>query len=247
MTMFRDFFRRRRLARHVAEHGWVFDYHGIAVTLPDDTELAVANALIKGKYEAEEAGLIARHMPPDQPVIELGGSLGVVSAFIRSRLDPGVDHVIVEANPNLISPCSLNAGGAEVVAKAISYTGDTARFEINDNPHASSLSLSKTPDARIVEVETTTLAQLWEQIGKAEGYTLVADIEGAEVEMTERDKNALSHADTIIMELHPHLYDGGASATDAIKTTMTDLGFTLVEQATEVYVWSRNEKNRTKA
>ncbi|MCV0397599.1 MAG: hypothetical protein K5872_20515 [Rhizobiaceae bacterium] len=107
---FRDFFRRRRVARHLAEHGPVFDYHGLTVTVPPEAGLSAMNALIRGKYERDEAALILKHLPSDQPVIELGGSLGVVSKLAASRLAPGTPHLIVEANEDLLPACRANAG-----------------------------------------------------------------------------------------------------------------------------------------
>ena len=239
MTLIRDFFRRRRLARHLAEHGWTFDFHGTSVSLPPDTNLAVANALIKGKYEAEEARLIGAHLPAGRPVLELGGSLGVVSGFIRSRLDPGTPHLIVEANPHLVDLCASNAGGAEVLCKAVSYDGPVVRFEIAENPHASMLSTGAEAGIETVEVDTTTLAELWQRMGAPEGFSLVADIEGAEVAMVEKDADTLAHAGTILMELHPHLHPDGDAVVDRMRARLEQLGFTLVENSAAVFLWSR--------
>ena len=86
MTVIRDFFRRRRVNKHLRTHGRTFTYQGLSISMPEEADLALLNALLKGKYEAEEAALIQAHMPPDQAVIELGGSMGVVSAYIGSQL-----------------------------------------------------------------------------------------------------------------------------------------------------------------
>ena len=53
-TVIRDFFRQRRIARHVMKNGWQFDFHGVKVSLPENIDLAIHNALIQGKYEAEK-------------------------------------------------------------------------------------------------------------------------------------------------------------------------------------------------
>lgn len=113
---FRDFFRRRRLARHVARNGHRYIYHGLEVEVPgaagattDAALLGVRNALLRQKYERDEAAMIMRHLPSGLPVIELGGSLGVVSRLLRSRLKPETPHLIVEANFDLIAICKANA------------------------------------------------------------------------------------------------------------------------------------------
>ncbi len=96
--------------------------------LPPRAGLGVRSSLLRDKYERDEAAMILRHLPADLPVIELGGSLGVISALIRSRLSPGTRHLIVEANPALIEICAGNAAGkadglSEVVNAAVHYDG----------------------------------------------------------------------------------------------------------------------------
>lgn len=244
MSFIRDFFRKRRLQRHLAQHGWVFPFHGRDVTIPPGSELAVANALMKGKYEAEEARLITKHLPTDRPVLELGGSLGVISGLIGSRLEQGVAHLIVEANPSLIETCQKNAGRtlSRVTCKAVSYDGPVARLEINSNPHASMLSSAGSASPNIVEVEAATLAQLWQEMGQPQNFTLVADIEGGEVAMVEQDMQTLAQAGLVIVELHPHLHPEGSKIISRIQEQMAEHGFCVVEQAADVYVWQKSKR-----
>lgn len=249
MSFIRDFFRRRRVAHHIAQHGWVFQFHGVKVEIPEGSEMAVANALIRRKYEAEEARLIETYMPADRPVLELGGSLGIVSGLIGKILNAGVPHLIVEANPNLIDICTLNArahrdsASCTVLCKAVAYNGPTAKLAINKNPHSSMLSANSGsgigPEAQIVEVEATTLAELWRGMGAPPGFTLICDIEGAEIAMVDHDADTLAHAELVVMELHPRLHPEGAAMVARISDTMTRTGFSFVEQASEVYVWRK--------
>ena len=83
MTKFRDFIRRRRVSKYVNKNGWCFNYHNIDFQLPSNTEIDIANALIKGKYEKEEIQMISAHVPSNKSVIELGGSFGIVSGLSR--------------------------------------------------------------------------------------------------------------------------------------------------------------------
>lgn len=243
MTFFRDFFRRRSLAQHVAKFGWRFDFHGIEVEIPQDTDLAVANALIKGKYESEEAKSIVRLLPANRPVIELGGSLGVISSLIGSHLHEDVPHVIVEANPTLIEICKRNVKrpASQVCCQAVSYAGPTVLFQIESNPHASRLSRAEILDAKTLEVNATTLAALWDGLGSPDGFTLIADIEGAEVDFIEQDLETVSKAGVVIMELHPHLYVEGAKTAEQIKAAMARVGFSLLDERSEVCVWSKSK------
>ena len=201
---FRDFFRRSRVARHLAARGPVFDYHGLAVTMPQSAGLAAMNALLRGKYESEEAALIAKHLPADLPVIELGGSLGVVSRLIRSRLAPGTRHLVVEANPDLIEACSRNA------------------LDIGSGA------------GRVVAVPAVTLKDLHQRIGSPSAFSLVADIEGAEFALFEKDAETLAKAALAIVELHPKEYAKACRSEGEMDGLIAAAGFRVTERLADV-------------
>lgn len=243
--LFRDYFRGRRVAKHVNHNGWNFGFHGVQITLPHDLPVGIPNALLKNKYEAAEASLIESYLRPDLPVIELGGSLGVISAFIQSRLEPNTAHIIVEANSDIVAVCNANAragrntdGGTmpEVVNSALAYGVDEISFPVNQNVHANSI------DAKAdnyVIVPAITLAGLLAAHTIDGQYTLVCDIEGAEAAMIEHDAAALCDAHTVIMELHPAAY--GAMQTDeaSLKSKMSVLGFEIVAEQADVVAWQK--------
>ena len=85
MTKFRDFIRKRRVSKYIKDNGWHFNYCGIEFVMPPNTEIDVANALIKNKYEREEVHMISSYIPPNNSVIELGGSFGIVSGIISKN------------------------------------------------------------------------------------------------------------------------------------------------------------------
>jgi FkbM family methyltransferase len=243
-NMFRDFFRRIRVRRHLARHGANFQYHGLSVAIPEDAELSVANALIRGKYEREEAEMIVAHLPPDMPVIELGGSLGVVSRLIRSRLAPNMKHLIVEANADLLGVCRKNAsvdapeGQTEVVNAALFYGGPVARFRIGREPHANSLD-NGSGEGRVVEVPAVTLADLLRRIGNPPQVALVADIEGAEFDLFRHDSEALRSVQVAIVELHPRDYPKRGLSEHGMLELLEAAGFAVVERRADVVLLRR--------
>jgi len=243
-NMFRDFFRRIRVSRHVARNGPVYRYHGLAVSIPRDAELSVANALLRGKYEREEAELIAAHLPNDLPVIELGGSLGVVSRLIRSRLAPHMRHLIVEANADLVGICRTNAaaeapdGRTEVINAALFYGGPVARFRIGREPHANSLDTGA-GEGRVVEVPAVTFAELVRKIGDPPSVALVADIEGAELDLFRNDGEALRSVRIAIVELHPRDYPKRGASEREMLQLIEAAGFSVVERRADVVVLAR--------
>lgn len=240
----RDFFRRRRVAKHFARHGAAFDFHGAKVQLPRDVDVAAANALIRGKYEHEEAQLITRHLPPDLPVIELGGSLGVVSALIRSRLMPETRHLIVEANPRLIGICRANASGGvatgatEIIHGAVYYDGPIARFGIADEVHSSALGDTGN-SSRMIEVEAVTVAQLHGKLGSPERFVLVSDIEGAEYDVFAREASVLRLADVAIVELHPRAYARAGRSEAELFRYAEAAGLRTAERLSDVVLFRR--------
>lgn len=244
MSILRDFMRWRRVRRHVSLHGWTFDFYGISVTLPEMDTPGCASALLQGKYEAEEAKLIAAHLPPDRPVIELGGSMGVVSALIASRLAETVAHTIVEANPALLEVCARNAGVArrplaKVQHAAVAYGGPVARFSVGGNVHANHLARAG-DTASVIEVKAVTLEALWQDIGAPDGFTLICDIEGAEAQMVASDSAVLAHAGMVIMEMHPAVYQGAAATEAEIMATLQASGLHLRHRLVDVGLWTRD-------
>jgi len=77
-------------------------FHGVPVHVPKGIPWDIYKQLLRGQYEKAEQQLIAKHLNPQVPVLELGGSIGVVSAYIGFILEPPTPHIIVEANPKLI-------------------------------------------------------------------------------------------------------------------------------------------------
>ena len=238
----RDYFRRRRVDAHVRGNGDRFTYHGIAVEVPKQAGLGVRNAILRRKYEADEAAMILKHLPLDLPVIELGGSLGLVSALIRSRLAPGVRHLVVEANPEIIAICGANAcrnaeGCTDVLHAALYYDGPVARLAIDPDVHSSVLGDG---GARTVEVPAVTLAALHERIGAPEHFALVSDIEGGELPIFTRSDPALASAQVIIAELHDQAYRGAGSSERQVLEQCEALGFKLVDRQADVVVLKRS-------
>jgi FkbM family methyltransferase len=241
---FRDFFRRRRVAGHVARHGPVFSYHGLEIRLPATSAVPAANSLIRGKYERDEAAMILKHLPVDMPVIELGGSLGVISRLVRSRIGPAVPHIVVEANADLIDICTTNAvaeaepGTTTVVNAAVYYDGPVARFHIGDNAHSGALAANG-DGGQAVEVPATTLAALADMLPPGQDYALVSDIEGAEYAVFERERDALSRVSMAILEIHPKAYRSEGKSEEGFLDLVRSAGFTIVDKQADVLVLVR--------
>lgn len=164
-------------------------------------------ALLLGGYESGEYRFVQRHLPRDVDVVELGGSLGVISCTTRRAIAPERRMVIVEADPRLanslrrnlaLNGCETNTTVAEV---AISYGGgDTVAFAMGESSVSGRIA-SEAPDLQTVQVPARTLSGLLDEHGITD-FALISDIEGVEWQILRHDLDALARARIIIMETH---------------------------------------------
>lgn len=240
-NVFRDVLRSIRVARHLRRHGPVFDYRGLAVHVPPGAGLSAMNALVRGKYERAEASMIERHLPPGLPVIELGGSLGVVSRLVRARIGPDARHLVVEANADLIAICRRNAtdgageGATEVLLAALHHGGPEARFRIGRDIHSNALDAGE-GGGELRTVPAVTLSMLVERLGDPAAYSLVADVEGAEYVLFEREGEALSRAAVVIVEIHPRRFAAMGGSEAAFMALAARAGLALIDRQDDVLV-----------
>lgn len=240
---FRDFFRARRVARHVRSHGDVYIYCELPVVVPASAGLGVRNSLLRGRYELDEAAMIEAHLGTDLPVIELGGSLGVVSRLIRSRIGPAQRHIVVEANPAIAPICAANAardaaaGATEFVCAAVAYGAPTVRFAVHRDIHSSGL--AATGPVTSVEVPTVSLKDLVARLGAAAPYALVSDIEGGEFAIFERESEALAGLRLAILEIHPDAYAADGRSTEEFMALAAGHGLRVIDRQADVLVLRR--------
>lgn len=231
-SVFKTFSRRFRLWLYHLRRGPLFDFHGVRIALPERIGFRFKRQIMKGDYEEAERQLVAAHLPPDLPVVELGGSLGVISAYIGSRLNEGVPCRIVEANTALVDVCQRNAnsarqnGGSEVVNAAIAYGADEITFAASENVHASKVA---GPDGEGIMVPTTTLEEQVHAVGGLEGYALVMDIEGMEYELFQNEQNVLSRCEFAIVEYHPDIFARNDRSLDGFMALVEAAGLKPVQ------------------
>jgi len=199
--------------------------------------------LLMNEYEREEREAVKRFLDPGLPVIELGGSLGVVSCVINKRLDHPERHVVVEADPDLIPKLAanreLNACKFEILNCALAYDTDEMVFATSHDTRGGGIYVKGT---RHVTVKTVTLDKLSRERGFGL-FTLVCDIEGSEVDMVEREKDLLAAAvGTLILETHPKVT--GAARTASMLSDLRNLGFEIMNENSGTLVF-KNTRRRS--
>jgi FkbM family methyltransferase len=187
-----------------------------------------------GLHETAEIALAHQYVVVELPVVELGGGIGVVSCIINRRLTRPTDHVVVEANaaliPTLEANRRLNGAGFQIRNVALAYGSVETALAID------AFATSRVGGVgRRALVATATLASLLEKTG-FERSNLVIDIEGAEVDLVEREGLLLSsRAEIIIVETHPQIV--GAEATARMLAGLRTLGFAELARVRNVFAF----------
>jgi FkbM family methyltransferase len=202
----------------------------------------VCASLAWGLYESAEIRLVRRHLPKDLDVVDLGASLGVVSAHVAKRLAGRRKLVCVEANAALLDIARRNVthnvpGQAlEVVHAVLAYgTEPVASFSASQDTLTSSLA---TAGDEGTQVPTVTLSRVLSQNSIGD-FSLVCDVEGAEAEMISADKEAFRRCHFIIIELHSTKLGDRIMNVPDLLSQVEGLGFRLVEQQGPVFALKR--------
>jgi FkbM family methyltransferase len=193
-------------------------------------------SLFWGFYESSEIRFVEKYLKGDSDIIEMGGSCGVVSSHLVSKLKKGKRLISVEANKNLISVWQKNVDrhnthGAEakILNNAIYYDSTIVPFYISNNTTSSSTTIDGlTTKNNIVEVAAHTLKSIIEEHNIL-NYILICDIEGSEVQIFLHETTSFQNCQAIIIELHKTSYKRQDYSIEALQKLIETKGFYLKE------------------
>jgi FkbM family methyltransferase len=192
-------------------------------------------AMLTNDYELPERRAVVRYLRRDLPVVELGGSIGVVACVTNRLLKDRTAHIVVEANPLAIPFLDRNKQRNrcefEIVNRAIAYGADSVTFRPSSDMCGNSITAEG--DQPAVTVPTLQLRDLVRQRGFSR-FTLVCDIEGLEYDLVQHEADILRNAETIILETHARLI--GEHKNQSMMTRLRELGFRVVEESGFVVV-----------
>lgn len=185
--------------------------------------------LLAGRFEKPERRSVARHLRRDLPVVELGGSIGVVACVTNKLLKNPTAHLVVEANPQVLPHLQQNkeANGCEfeITNRAIAYGSGFITLQPSSDICGSSVLVAG--DQPAVTVETARLGDLVRDRGFT-NFTLICDIEGQEYEMVLNEPDTLKSATMIILETHARMI--GEDKVRSMMDRLRHLGFKLIDQ-----------------
>jgi FkbM family methyltransferase len=224
------------VGRFVESRGNRIDLFGLKISV-DSPGITTRqkSTLFYGRYEVEEQQLLRGHLDPALPVIELGGCIGVVSCTVNRMLEQPTRHVVVEANPQLVPTLEenrrLNDCSFTVVHQAVAYGVDAVNLSVP----GSFVCGNVTGDGETVATVPATKLSNIALPNEFERFTLIMDIEGAEVELVEHDGELLAaRTSMIIAEFHPQAR--GADRIAETRRRLEQLGFEEVAHAGDTTV-----------
>jgi FkbM family methyltransferase len=217
--------------------GSIYRVDGCKFEIPVSlTDRNYRSAFVFGEYESAERKLIRRFLRPDDRVIELGGCIGILSCLVNSRLTSPVNHLVVEANPELIPILSrhraINGAGFRIEECAVSSEPEVDLAVHRLMTHSSVFAQC---DARLIKVRGRSLADLHYSHGPFN--TLLIDVEGSELEVLRDSRHLLRDYRLVIIELHRELL--GAGGVAECRRILTSVGLRSSAVIKSVEAWIR--------
>ncbi len=189
-----------------------------------------------GEYEADERQLVRQFVCPEDRVIELGACLGVVSCVTNQLLRDRSRHLVVEANPLLVPWLfrnrEANHSGFIVEHCAVGKPPEVTFYLPSRAVVDGS---AKRKSGREVRLPSRSLQELHERYGPFD--TLVADVEGSEIDVLEGSPGLLQAYRLAIIEFHASII--GEEKVARCREILSNGGLRLVGKAGLTEVWQR--------
>ena len=210
---------------------------------------SIKASLFWGFYESPEIRFVQRYLRNDLDVVELGSSIGVVSAHIARKMGQDRRLICVEPYSGLLDEIrinlALNAPRAcyEIVHGAIDYSPehrDGVALAVGERNLGSRVVAAADAAAQAcIRVPAVTLSDILAQ-HRIQSYALVADIEGGEAGLLEHEEGALAQCQQLIIELHAATYAGRPVGPEALDAALRSRhGFKLCDRRATVGVYER--------
>jgi len=219
----------------------VFKKNGLTIHVPFDlTDFKFRGRFVLDTYEEEESRYLLQHLSPDAKVLELGSCLGYVSCLTNQLLKNKTQHVVLEANPQLIPWIEKNKreNNCEfAIENSIVSNQKTNDFYIHDLIVGGS---AKRKTAHKIEIKGETFNSLRSRYG-IDFDTLVMDIEGGELHLFQNHKEGIAQFDKIFMEVHPFANILTKEEAQECEDILTGLGFEIIVRDGNFQIWEKTK------
>jgi len=207
----------------IGHYNCLYDTHFKEVIDP------VKASIFWGLYEKDEAFFVEKHLSGSYPVLELGGSLGIISCVIGKKL-LGRKLLVVEANRSLLPVIERNLSlnniqNAFIVCGGIGE-GKHLYFIEGNRSYNGEILTQYRPHS--IEVENVDVDSLLSAHGVGP-FSLVSDIEGAENCLLFDSPSSLIKCQEMIIELHQSYHKGRLLTVSDQKFQIRNLGFDIID------------------
>lgn len=190
-----------------------FDLSNAAIQTP------LKSRFILNRYEKEERIVIKRFLKETLPVVELGGCIGVISCVTNKKLKNKTQHVVIEANPELIPVLEknkyINGLKFKIINAALGYQTKKVKFYLHQKFVGGSL--QRKTDT-VVSVPVLTLGKILKRF-KFKKINLICDIEGGEYDLVMKELPILiKNVVFLSIEVHPAII--GESKSEKLVNTL---------------------------
>jgi len=217
-------------------------FHNLTIDVSDKMVSPLTKSLIYyGIYEMDEIKFVKKYLVESEDVVELGSSIGVTGSIISSIQTTG-KYISVEANPALINAnrnnIALNRKTDYVLLNnAVDYSNKSISFSNGESSLSGRVDRNGS-NASNVSVETITLNEICDTYN-LDNFTLVSDIEGAEITILLNDKSALNKCGKMIIELHDTEYNGKIYLIQDMVSLIINYNFNVLDQSGSVFVFQK--------
>jgi FkbM family methyltransferase len=218
-------------------------FYGSVIDVSSRTISPLTKSLLYyGLYEQNEVRLVKKYLREDDDVIELGASIGVIGSVL-SRIQTTGRYVAVEADPTLADIIAKNLSinrtvAYTLVSKAIDYTKETVSFAAGGNTLAGKLINDDNGKNAAITVDTITLDEICTGLNLAV-FTLICDIEGAEIGLLLNDDKALANCEKMIIELHETQYDNRVYPIREMVELILAKKYEVLDNCGNVFVFAK--------
>ena len=195
------------------------------------------------QYERPERRAVANYLNPELPVVEFGGSVGVVSCLTNKKLHQPERHVVVEANPLLADLLQRNRdrNGCKFVVlhRVVGYGAASLDFYINADNFVIGTAVPSNGSSSVErrQVQTVTLKAILDEYN-FEQCTLICDIEGGESDLFRNEAQVLKdRVSTLMMEVHE--WSLGKERVNELFVELGELGFEQVSCEADTYTFQK--------
>lgn len=189
-------------------------------------------------HSIRERILIDHYLPDDLPVVELGGGIGYISAYINQRIG-GNAQVVVEPNPRNVecNEKTRRLNGCDYVLVEGAYNPHSMDVSLSVDSKFSSGSTVKSRDGETVSVQGYSLSTLCADYG-LDRFALVCDIEGGEFGLIDEELDLVAkRVPMAIIEFHEY----GTFVEEEYVDTMIDAGFERIDEEGGTYVFRNRD------